>query len=92
MVLTLKNFGHEWQEIFMNNFLGAIIAILNQLNLAIISVFSNAETVSFNSVPIKESVQSGSNLWKSYGTTMKNYFAALSLGTNCFSANHQKGN
>ena len=46
----------------MNNFLGAIIAILNQLNLAIISVFSNAETVSFNSVPIKESVQSGSNL------------------------------
>ena len=47
---------------FTNNFLGAIITILNQLNLAIISVFSNDETVSFHSVPIKESVQSGSNL------------------------------
>ena len=46
----------------MNIFLGAIKAILNQLNLAIISVFSNAETVSFHSVPIKKSVQSGSNL------------------------------
>ena len=46
----------------MNIFLGAIKAILNQLNLAIISVFSNAETVSFHSVPIKESAQSGSNL------------------------------
>ena len=70
MVLTPKNFDHKWWEIFMNNFLGAVITILNQLNLAIISVFSNDETVSFHSVPIKESVQSGSNLWKSYGATM----------------------
>ena len=46
----------------MNNFLGVIITILNQLNLAIISVFSNDETVSFHSVPMKESVQSGYNL------------------------------
>ena len=46
----------------MNNFLGAIITIFNQLNLAIIFVFSNDETVSFHGVPTKESVQSGSNL------------------------------
>ena len=58
----------------MNNFLGAIITILNQLNLAIISVFSNDETGSFHSVPMKESVQSGSNLCvcgrNSFGATM----------------------
>ena len=46
----------------MSNFLGVIITILNQLNLAIISVFSNDETVSFHSAPMKESVQSGHNL------------------------------
>ena len=54
----------------MNNFLGVIITILNQLNLAIISVFSNDETVSFHSVPIKESVQkwlqSLKILWRDY--------------------------
>ena len=74
MGLAIENVGHKWWEIFMNNFQWANITILNQLNLAILSVFSNDETVSFHSVPMKESVQSGSNFWvcerKSFGVTM----------------------